>query len=96
MAVFPRLYRVVHDLPGIAPANSYLWYDPRVHPSVRVVSFPFANHGRLAGLEADGDLEPCDGVILPQLSDWDASAPPTSPPPTAPRQHPPLSLVRGA
>lgn len=94
--VYPIIYRVTEDVPGLAAAGSFVWVDPRVHPSVRVLSFPFANHGRILGLEMDGILERCDGVIAPQLSDLDASIQPPAGNPAASQGRSQLTLVRGA
>jgi hypothetical protein len=96
--VYPIMYRAKVDLPGLAPAGAYVWFDPSVSPSVRVVSFPFPNSGRILGCEMDGTLERCTGVILPQLSDREVEPSVAAPlqDPQSPQPPPRLTLLRRA
>jgi hypothetical protein len=78
--IFPIVARAEVDLPGLASAGAYIWYDPRVEASVRVVTFPYANHGRILGYIENGLLTPVEGVILPSVPDLEVDDEPVEPP----------------
>lgn len=85
---WPATYVATRDIPELdARAGDLIWYDPRVERPVRIVRYPFPNHGALLGAVESGAIQQLAGALHHEL--------PAQP---APRPEPsdplPLQLVR--
>lgn len=86
---WPVTYLAVRDVPELdLRLGDLIWYDPRVERPVRIIRYPFANHGAILGAVEDGAIQPLAGALYPALP---SALHPQRPEESAPL---PLRLVR--
>lgn len=86
---WPATYVALCDIQELdARAGDLIWYDPRAERPVRIVRYPFANHGAMLGALEAGLIQPLAGAVYPDLP---CAAPPPRPESSVPL---PLQLVR--